>query len=200
MSSLGLYRAGSSPLHRLSAGAKLAGLVVAAAGSVLLDRPREVSVALVVVMAGYVVAGLSPRLALASLRPLLALAVCIGVLQVIVAGWARAYVVVGMIVALVLLAGLVTLTTRTTELVDVVVRICRPLRLVGVDPQRVGLLLALSIRTVPVVMALAEEVRDAQWARGLSASPRAFAVPLLVRSLRHADALGEALVARGADD
>jgi biotin transport system permease protein len=151
-------------------------------------------------MAGYVVAGLSPRLALASLRPLLALAVCIGVLQVIVAGWARAYVVVGMIVALVLLAGLVTLTTRTTELVDVVVRICRPLRLVGVDPQRVGLLLALSIRTVPVVMALAEEVRDAQWARGLSASPRAFAVPLLVRSLRHADALGEALVARGADD
>jgi biotin transport system permease protein len=105
-----------------------------------------------------------------------------------------------MIVALVLLAGLVTLTTRTTELVDVVVRICRPLRLVGVDPQRVGLLLALSIRTVPVVMALAEEVRDAQWARGLSASPRAFAVPLLVRSLRHADALGEALVARGADD
>ena len=61
-------------------------------------------------------------------------------------------------------------------------------------------LVALGIRCVPVVIGLAEEVRDAQRARGLGASPRAFAVPLLVRSLRHADALGEALTARGADD
>jgi biotin transport system permease protein len=53
---------------------------------------------------------------------------------------------------------------------------------------------------VPVVVGLAEEVRDAQRARGLAASPRAFAVPLIVRSLRHADALGEALAARGLDD
>ena len=51
-----------------------------------------------------------------------------------------------------------------------------------------------------LVVGLAEQVRDAQRARGLSASPRAFAVPLVVRSLRHADALGDALVARGVDD
>ena len=76
----------------------------------------------------------------------------------------------------------------------------RPLRFVGVDPARVGLLLALGIRCVPVVVGLAHEVRDAQRARGLAASPRAFVVPLIVRSLRHADALGEALVARGAED
>jgi len=53
---------------------------------------------------------------------------------------------------------------------------------------------------VPVVVGLAEEVREAQLARGLGMSPRAFAVPLVVRSLRHADALGEALAARGVDD
>ena len=53
---------------------------------------------------------------------------------------------------------------------------------------------------VPVVVELAEEVRDAQRARGLSSSPRAFAVPLVIRALRHADELGEARVARGADD
>ena len=29
---------------------------------------------------------------------------------------------------------------------------------------------------------------------------RAFAVPLVIRALRHADTLGEALVARGVDD
>ena len=68
------------------------------------------------------------------------------------------------------------------------------------DPERVGLLIALAIRSVPVVVGLAEQVRDAQRARGLTASPRAFAVPLIVRSLRHADALGDALVARGVED
>ena len=61
-------------------------------------------------------------------------------------------------------------------------------------------MIALGIRCVPVIAALAGEIRDAQQARGLTASPRAFAVPLIVRALRHADALGEALVARGADD
>ena len=85
-------------------------------------------------------------------------------------------------------------------MVDAVVAAARPLRRVGVDPERVGLMLALGIRSVPVVVGLAEEVRDAQRARGLTASPRAFAVPLIVRSLRHADALGDALVARGVDD
>ena len=74
------------------------------------------------------------------------------------------------------------------------------LRLVRVDPERIGLLLALSIRSVPVVLTMAEQVRDAQRARGLRASPRAYAVPLLIRTLRHADRLGEALIARGADD
>ena len=81
-----------------------------------------------------------------------------------------------------------------------VVRTCRPLRRVGVEPERVGLLLALGIRSVPVVVGLAQEVREAQLARGLATSPTAFAVPLVVRSLRHADRLGEALVARGVDD
>jgi biotin transport system permease protein len=94
----------------------------------------------------------------------------------------------------------VTLTTTTTDLVDTLVGGLRPLRRFGVDTERAGLLVALSIRSVPVVVGIAEEVRDAQRARGLTSSPRAYAVPLIIRSLRHADELGEALVARGADD
>ena len=37
-------------------------------------------------------------------------------------------------------------------------------------------------------------------ARGLTADPRAFSVPLIVRSLRQADLLSDALRARGIDD
>ncbi len=200
MSSLGLYLPGGSPLHRMPAGAKLVLLLLAGAASVFLDHPWQAALAVVLSLAAYRLAGLSLGLALRQVRPLLWVVGIVAVFHVVVDGWERAAVFAGAIVSLVLLAALVTLTTRTTDMVDAVVRALGPLRRVGVDPERVGLLLSLGIRSVPVVVGLAEEVRDAQRARGLTASPRAFAVPLIVRSLRHADALGDALVARGADD
>jgi biotin transport system permease protein len=200
MSPLGLFVPGSSVVHRVPAAAKLLVMVGAGVVSVLLDRPWQVLVALGVVLAGYAVAGLSLRVVAAQLRPLVWLGAVTAVFHLVANGWQRAVVVVGVLAALLLLAALVTLTTRTTDLVDAVVSACRPLRVLRVDPERVGLVIALGIRCVPVVIGLAEEVRDAQRARGLAASPRAFAVPLIVRSLRHADALGEALVARGLDD
>jgi biotin transport system permease protein len=200
MTPIGLFRPGSSPIHRLPAGPKLLALVLAGVGSVFLHTPWQVTVGLVVVLVLYLLAELSPAALWQQVRPLWWVLVLLGVFHVVVSGWARAYEVLGVLVALVLLAALVTLTTRTTELIDAVVRVCGPLRTVGVDPERIGLLLSLGIRSVPVVVGLAQEVREAQLARGLGMSPRAFAVPLVVRSLRHADALGEALAARGIDD
>lgn len=200
MNALGLYVPGHSPVHRLPAGAKLALLLLVGAGSVLLDSWWQVAALLVLVLVGYPLAGLSLRTALRQVRPLVWIAGFAAVVHVVVSGWERAGVVLGVLASLVLLAALVTLTTRATAMVDAIVTACRPLRRLGIDPERVGLVLTLGIRCVPVVVGLAEEVREAQLARGLGSSPQAFAVPLIVRSLRHADALGEALVARGVED
>lgn len=200
MSTLGLYRPGGSVVHRTPPGAKLLLLLAVGASSVFLDQPWQVGTALAVVASGYLLAGLPLPLLLRQARPLLWILLAVGAFHAVVSGWERATVVVGVILCLVLLAGLVTLTTRTTALVDALVATLRPFRRLGVNPERVGLLLALSIRSVPVVAGIAGEVRDAQRARGLTASPTAYAVPLIIRSLRHADQLGEALVARGADD
>lgn len=200
MTTLGLYLPGTSVLHRARAGHKLVGMVLVGAASVYLDELWQVALALGLVVLGYATAGIGPRIAVAQLKPLVWVAGFAAVFHVLVNGWERAAVVLGVIAMLVLLAALVTLTTRTTAMVDAIVAGCRPLRRVGLDPERIGLMLALGIRSVPVVVGLAEEVREAQLARGLNSSARAFAVPLIVRSLRHADALGEALVARGVDD
>jgi biotin transport system permease protein len=200
MSALGLYVPGRSPVHRARAGLKLAVMVAAGVASVFLRAPWQVAAALTIVLVGYAVAGLSLRTVVRQVRPLLWVGLMTAGFHLVVNGWERAVVVVGVLAVLLLLAALVTLTTRTTDLVDAVVSACRPLRVLHVDPERVGLMIALGIRCVPVVVGLAEDVRDAQRARGLGASPRAFAVPLIVRSLRHADALGEALAARGLDD
>lgn len=200
MNDLGLFHPGTSALHRLPAGAKLLLLLAAAVGTHWLDRPWRVGVAVLVTGCLYAAARIPASLLVGQVRPLWPLAVVLGAFQWWVNGWRTAVDVVGVLAVLVLLAALVTLTTRTTAMVETVVRLCRPLRPLGVDPERIGLLLALGIRSVPVVVGLAGQVREAQLARGLGASPTAFAVPLVVRSLRHADALGEALAARGADD
>jgi biotin transport system permease protein len=200
MSQIGLFVPGTSVVHRAPAGVKLSVLVAVGVASVWLDTPVGVGALWLALAAAYAVARLPLRLVLAQLKPVVLLLGAVAVFQVLVAGWERAVVIVGLVGALVLLAGLVTLTTRTQDLLDVVVRVLGPLRRVGVDPERVGLLLALAIRSVPVVLGLAEEVRDAQRARGTRLSARAFAAPMIIRALHHADELGEALVARGVDD
>lgn len=197
---IGLYRPGGSVLHRTPAGAKLGLLLLTGIASAFVRSPTVTAAALVIVLMGYAVARMPLRVLLQMLRPVLFVMVPLGVFQTIVAGWERAFVVVGVLVALVLLANLVTLTTRTSDLIDVVVRVCGPLRRVGVNAERVGLMLQLAIRAVPLIIDLGHRVREAQHARGLSASPRAFAVPLIVGALRRADAMGDALAARGLDD
>lgn len=204
MIEIGLYRPGGSLLHRLPAGAKLALLLLFGVATVLIDRPWQVGVALLVVLCGYRVAcptvATALRTAWRQIRPLWWMLTAIGVFHGLATSWQAAVTVVGGLLELILLAALVTLTTRTLDLVDVVVRVIRPVSRIGIDPHRVGLLLTLGIRAVPVVASLAGEVRDAQRARCLGTSVRAFAVPLVVRALRHADRTGEALAARGADD
>lgn len=199
-SPLGLYVPGDSVLHRLSPGAKLLGLVAAAVVSHWLSTPARVGAAVALVVLLFAAARIPARVALDQLRALLLLVVVLGAFQWIVAGPGTAVVVVGVLAVLIALASLVTLTTRTSDLLETVVRACGPLRRTGVDPERIGLMLALGIRSVSVVTGLAGEIREAQLARGVRPGVRTFAVPLLVRSLRHADALGEALVARGVDD
>lgn len=200
MSLLGLYQPGVSLLHRAPAAVKLIGLLMLAVLTQLIGPWWIRLVLLALVCSLYPLARIDLRFAVRQLRSLWWMLAAIGVAQVVLASWQLAVSVVITIASLVLAAGLVTLTTTTTELSNVVVTALRPLRRFGVSPDRVGLLIALSIRAVPVVLGLAEQIRDAQRARGLATSPRAFAVPLLVRALRHAQRMGEALTARGLDD
>jgi len=200
VTTLGLYVPGNSPLHRMPASAKLLLLVAAAIGSLFVTGPYAALAACALVLILYAVARIPWRVLLVQARPIAWFGVPLLAFHVIVNGGARAVAVVGMFVALILLAALVTLTTRVVDLTDVVVRGVRPLRRLGVDPERVGLLVALGIRAVPVMVTLAAEVRDARRARGGAGGPSAYLVPLVLRALRQADRVGEALVARGAGE
>jgi biotin transport system permease protein len=104
------------------------------------------------------------------------------------------------LLALVLAAAVVTATTRVTALVAVVEWLAAPLRVFGVRPARIGLVIAMTLRFIPLVADQAARIREAQAARGAEGLRLTLAVPLLIQVLRLATTVGEALDARGADD
>jgi biotin transport system permease protein len=196
----GLYLPGSGLLHRTPPGAKLLALALLTSVLVALRSPLAVAGGVLVVAAAAVVGRVPAGAVVAPLRPLRWVAILLVVFQVLTGGWRAAVTVVGTLLVAVAAAGLVTVTTRVSDLLDVLVRLQAQLRRAGVDPERVGLVLALTIRSVPVLAGLVAEVRDARRSRGLEHSLRALRGPVAVRGVRHADRLGEALTARGVDD
>ena len=197
---LGLHRPGTTWLHRLPAGAKLLGLMAASLVVVVVHGPAT-AVAFVVV-AGVLLVWSGARLGLTirAMRWLLLTAAILGAWTVWQNGWPRAVEVVGDLVALILLATTLTVTTPVDEVMDAVARGLRPLRRIGVDPEAVALAFSLMLRAIPSTIMLAEESRDAAVARGLARSHRPPLIPFAIRVVARARDTGDALHARGIGD
>jgi biotin transport system permease protein len=119
------------------------------------------------------------------------------VAQLVLVGLEPAVANTARITAAIVFAGLLMLTTRVTDLLDALERGLAPFARLGARPDRVALMLTVTLSTVTVLGRLAHDVRDAQRARGARSSLKAFVVPFLVVALKHADDLGDALNARG---
>jgi biotin transport system permease protein len=196
---IGLYLPGRSIVHRTPALAKLGFLAV---GMVLVGLSTELwhlAVAAGIVLPLYAVAGVPVRAAWQQIGPVLWILVFALPLQALFAGWLVAAMTGGRLVIAVALAALFTLTTTVTAVLAAFHVLLSPFRR-WVDADRVGLLVALTIRFIPLIADIVAEVLDARRARGMQRSLRALAVPVVVRSIYAADAVGEALVARGVDD
>ena len=202
---LALYVPRPTAVHRAPAGLKL--LVLSATGALLFAVPTLPVAA--GTLAAVLLVGLGPAQLPAGLlarqaRLLFWWLVALLVVHVLVTDPMTGAVAAARLLALVLAAAVVTATTRVTEMIAVVEWLCRPLQVVGVRPARIGLLVAMALRFIPVLAERADRIREAQAARG--ASPRgvratvALMVPLLISVLRMAHTVGEALDARGADD
>jgi len=157
-------------------------------------------VGLIFVVLLYAIAAYTPVIMLQQIWPMKWIVILLFPFQWWLAGWQSAVIVVGTLVLAVAAAGLVSLTTRTTDLLAVIERAIQPLRYVRVDPERVALLLTLTIRVVPVINGLVHDVRDTRRARGMERSVRAYVTPVVIRTVGYAERLGDALVARGVDD
>jgi len=97
----------------------------------------------------------------------------------------------------VLIAGLLTLTTQVSAMLALFERLLLPLARFGVNPWKVSLVLALTIRCIPSVSRAVSISRDAWQARGLGRPSFRLITPVLVRLIRDSEAIGDAIAARG---
>lgn len=194
---LGYYRPGSSILHRTPAGLKFLALLLMAVGLTVFRGVLGTSIALGLVLLLTLTTRVSFKDFLRLMRSFIFVVVVLFGFHVWQSGVVHAYVVVGALLALILAANLITITTPTQELLDMLVRALRPFRFIGVNPEAVAFAVALVLRTIPLIFEVARETREAAKARGLERNPRALLVPLLIRTVKHAQNLGDALQARG---
>lgn len=198
---LGVYQPGTTFLHRMPAGFKLTAMAVISVVVVAYRSPATSGVLVAVVLALLAVARVRLRLLARTLRGLLIVMALLTAWQAWQQGWAHAFAVVGALVGLVLLATVLTVTTSVDELLDTLTRALRPFRRLGVDPALVALAFSLMIRAIPTTLEIGRETRQAAQARGLDRNLRALLTPMVIRSVAHARATGDALHARGiADD
>ena len=196
---IGLYSPGTSLIHRAPTLLKLFLLSLCVVLIGTSPDLRVVGAAAVVVVLLFVIARVPVRAAAAQIAPILLILLVAVPIQGLLSGWMIAALMAGRLLVAVALAALFTMTTTVTAVLEAFQTLLHPFRRF-IDADRVGLLVALTIRCIPLVADIVREVLEARTARGTQGSPLSIAVPVVVRSLYAADALGEALIARGLDD
>ncbi len=192
-----LYRPGTSLLHRLPAGFKVLMLAVLGTLIFLVNQLALILAFLCAVFLLYPAMKLPLSSAWVQIRPALWILVAILLAQGFINGWETGIFVIARFAGLLLLAGLLTLTTRVSDMVEGMERGFFLLKYVGINPAKVSLALSLALRFIPVLLTITTEVREAQKVRGLDRSLIAVAIPVMIRTLRMSDEIADAIETRG---
>ncbi len=197
---VGDYLPGDSLLHRLPVGAKL--LFLGAFGfTVVAVRSMPMawvflSITLLLALIGQV----GSRTLVRAARAVVPIAVMIAAFQWWLFSRDKAIESVVDLITLSLMSVVFTSTTSPQRMLDRITVWVRPLRHVGIPPERISLAFSLAMQAIPAMLLLARETRDAARSRGLDRNARAHLSPLVIRSIARAYETADALHARGIAD
>lgn len=197
---ISLYMAGDSWAHRLPARVKL-GFLFALSLLVLPFNTLLFSAGLLVfVVMLYASLGRQGLEKLKVVRPLLWMMAIILLVHVVLGDIELGIIAVFRLLAMVLLATFISITTRMEALMDAVEPLFRPLRVFGISPRRVSLAVALVIRFVPVLLAVYASLQEAYKARTARSNSWRLLAPFALHAIKTTDHVAEALTARGGAD
>jgi biotin transport system permease protein len=184
--------------HGWPAGGKMAAL---AAGTVVLftlDSPLDLGL----VLAGLGLLAFAPgrgfgMAALAALRPLWPFVLVVSVYHLWLDDPRAGVVIILRLMAAVMAANLVTMTTPLSQMLAVFDALLRPLRAFGLNPRAPAMAFALVIRFIPVTLTRAGVLADAWSARSPRRPGWRIIGPVAISTLDDAAHVGDALRARG---
>lgn len=198
---LGVYVDNDTPIHRAPAGMKMLALFVFVLGATIaVHTVPWAATTFAAPCLGYLIARIPWRIAWQQLWPPLIFLVPLTAFQWWQLSGERALVMFLTIYAGLIAATLVTLTTQVAAMMEALERALSPLSRIGVRTDLISLTMSMTIRLIPLMLGTVNEVLDARKARGAGFSLRAFGTPIIVRSIRRARAMAEALQARGVGD
>ncbi|MBX9889817.1 MAG: energy-coupling factor transporter transmembrane protein EcfT [Amoebophilaceae bacterium] len=186
-----------SSIHRVSPKLKLIVLVMFSIGLCFITNLWVLSISLGVIWMLYFIAKITLKKLFMPLRPIAIIACIIFLVQVGTNNWLSGLAVVFRLSILLLFSSLITLTTSTSELLDGLNSLLRVLSYVGVNPKKISLSLSLAIRFIPLMVSIFEEIRIAQRSRGLEDSFISTIIPTIIKMLKTAEDIAEAIESRG---
>lgn len=211
---LGIYIHSNSLIHKLAAFTKL--LIMTLASVFIFTTSNIISLSLL--FTSIIIMFFAARIPFSSikkgLKPALVIAIILLAFHIMLYKNNETQSYVGCLVALrvasmIALASLVTLTTKATDMINCIEKIIsfisKPLNFIGIkiNAATISFMLSISIRFIPVIFHIMHEIIEAQKARGCSTRSilrlKAIIVPLIIRTLRSADELSDAIDARGYD-
>ncbi|UTO29143.1 energy-coupling factor transporter transmembrane component T family protein [Bartonella harrusi] len=196
---IGLYLPKDTLIHRLKPEIKLVFLTLCGTIIFMVSSVFVLSLFLLFVALLYGIAKIPFNNILKQLKSMILFLVLIFVFQVIFKSWLTGFEVILRLISLVFLASLVSLTTKVSDMVNAIETWIQPFQRFGINPSKFSMVLSMAIRFIPVVSEKFNEVREAQRARGFDTNITALAMPLIIRTIRMASEVAEALEARSYD-
>jgi biotin transport system permease protein len=196
---IGGYATRRAWLHRVPAGGKLITLMAGSLALLSVNDLRVLLVVLTLIGAVYVQFGRDGWLRLRSLRPLVLLLAIVGAFQAYATNWEDGVALVMRLLAMILLADLVTMTTTMSALMDAMAPVLRAVCPRSVNHRKISLAIALVLRFVPVLLARWQARQEAWQARTNRRVPPRLVAAFVAETLQLADHVAEALDARGFD-
>lgn len=193
-----LHVEGTGWLYRLSPRIKLASLATFSIALFVTRNPLLLAGG--VLLGGVVLwqAHLGWRESITRLRPVLLTIAVIALFSFLLISPLDATIALFRLTALTLLATAITASVSISQFMDEISFALRPLEKVSLAKAAdVGLAVGLVVRFVPEVIHRYETLRDAHRARGIRTKLHTVLVPLIIMTLKDADAIADAIDARG---
>jgi cobalt transport protein len=198
---LGVYVPGTTIIHRLNPSIKFLSLIVfIIASTIWAHTLTHAGICLAAPLLLLAVAKIPPKIVWGQLWPPLPFLLFLGAFNWWQQGWEKALVVTLVIMSSIGMAAVLTLTTTVAEMLEALEKALSPTARFGVPVESISLAISLTIRLIPLQFATVGEVLDARKARGADFSITAFGAPVMIRSIRRARVIGDALLARGVGD